>query len=77
MSNPIMQKLRHIGQPGKTTPNNPMQLLQQFRQFARGMSPQQAQQIITQKLESGEISKEQLENAKQQAQAFAKMFGIK
>ena len=76
MSNPIMQRLnRNV--PSPRTGNNPMQLLQQFQQFAKGMSPQQAQQIIMQKLNSGEISKEQFENAKQQAQAFANMFGIK
>ena len=76
MSNPIMQRLNHNA-PTPKTGNNPMQLLQQFQQFAKGMSPQQAQQIIMQKLNSGEISKEQFENAKRQAQAFANMFGIK
>ena len=76
MSNPIMQRLNHNA-PTPKPANNPMQLLQQFQQFAKGMSPQQAQQIIMQKLNSGEISREQFENAKQQAQAFANMFGIK
>ena len=77
MSNPMLQRLNRIGQPGMTPSNNPMQIFQQFQQFAKGMSPQQAQQIIMQKLNSGEITKEQFENAKQQAQAFANMFGIK
>jgi hypothetical protein len=57
--------------------NNPMRMLQQFQQFAKGMSPQQAQQMIMQKVQSGEISQAQFENAKQQAQQFAKMFGLK
>lgn len=72
--NPIMQMLtRNTSQ----NQNNPFQIMQQFQQFVKGMTPEQAQQIIMQKINSGEISKERFEEAKQQAQNFANMFGMK
>lgn len=71
MKNPIMQALNQKQQ------SNPLQVLQQFQQFAKGMTPQQAQSLIMQKLNSGEISRQQFDNAKQQAQQFANLFGIK
>lgn len=72
--NPIMQMLNRNTSQNQ---NNPFQIMQQFQQFTKGMTPQQAQQIIMQKINSGEISKEQFEAAKQQAQNFANMFGMK
>lgn len=72
--NPIMQMLNRNTSQNQ---NNPFQILHQFQQFAKGMTPQQAQQIVLQKINSGEISKERFEEAKQQAQNFANMFGMK
>ena len=76
--NPIMQTLNRSGQvkmPMRS--NDPFQMIQQFQQFAKNMSPQQAQKMIEQKLQSGEITPQQLESAKHQAMQFAKMLGIK
>lgn len=72
--NPIMQKLN---QKSQLTQNNPLQMLQQFQQFAKGMTPEQAQNMILQKMNSGEISKEQFEDAMKKAKQFSNMFGIK
>lgn len=67
--NPIMQRLNNQ--------SNPFQQFQQFQQFAKNMSPEEAKKMIEQKLQSGEISRQQFESAKQQAQQFAQMFGLK
>ena len=72
-----MQMLNKNAQASPQTQNNPVQMLQQFQQFAKGMTPQQAKQLVEQKLQSGEITQQQLENARRQAQQFASMFGIK
>lgn len=72
--NPIMNMLNRNTSQNQ---NNPFQILQQFQQFTKGMTPQQAQNFIMQKINSGEISKERFEEAKQQAQNFANMFGMK
>ena len=61
----------------QTQQNNPIQLINEFQKFAKGMTPQKAEQIIKQKLQSGEISSEQFEQMKQQAMQFSKMFNIK
>lgn len=71
MRNPIMQMLnRH-------QTNNPLQMLSEFQKFSSSMTPQKAQEIIQQKLASGELSQKQFDDMKTQAQMFAKMFGIK
>ena len=77
MKNPMLQMLNRSGQQRPTVQSNPVQMLQQFQQFAKGLSPQQAQNIIQQKLNSGEISRVQFESAKQQAQTMASVLGIK
>ena len=72
-----MQMLNQGNQAKTQMQNNPMQMFQNFQQFAKTMNPQQARQLIEQKLKSGEISQQQFENAKRQAQQFANLFGIK
>ena len=72
-----MQMLNRNNGQKQQTQNNPFQMISQFQQFARGMSPQQAQNILYQKLQSGEMSQQQFDNLKQQAQQFSKMFGLK
>lgn len=57
--------------------NNPMQLINEFQKFAKGMTPEKAKQIIEQKIQNGEISSQQFEQMKQQAIQFSKMFNIK
>lgn len=41
-------------------------------QFANVLTPQKAEQIVREKLQSGEMSEQQFEQLKQQAQSFAK-----
>lgn len=53
--------------------NNPMQMIAQFRQFAKSMTPQKAQQQIEKMLTSGQISQVQFESLKQQAQSFMQL----
>ena len=61
----------------QTQQNNPIQLINEFQKFAKGMTPDKAKQIIEQKIQNGEISSEQFEQMKQQAMQFSKMFNIK
>ena len=71
MQNPMIQMLSNR----KT--NNPLQMMQEFSKFSNNMTPQRAQEIIQQKLASGEMTQKQFEDIKMQAQMFAQMFGIK
>ena len=48
----------------------PLQMIAQFKKFAQGMNPAKAEEIVKQKLQSGEMSKEQFESLKKQAQDF-------
>lgn len=45
-------------------------MIAQFKKFAQGMTPKKAEKIINQKLQSGEMSREQFESLKKQAQDF-------
>lgn len=51
-------------------PNNPLQMLAEFKKFARGMTPQKAEQEINRLLQSGQMSQQQFEQLKEQAQTF-------
>lgn len=53
--------------------SNPIQMIAQFRQFAKSMTPQKAQRQIEQMLTSGQMSQEQFESLKQQAQSFMQL----
>lgn len=53
--------------------SNPMQMIAQFRQFAKSMTPQKAQQQIEKMLTSGQMSQSQFESLKQQAQSFMQL----
>lgn len=53
--------------------SNPMQMIAQFRQFAKSMTPQKAQRQIEKMLTSGQMSQEQFESLKQQAQSFMQL----
>ena len=72
--NPILHQI-------KTTPtqqqSNPLQMINQFQQLASKMTPEQAQQMVLQKLNSGEITEQQFSNAVQQARQFAAFLGKK
>lgn len=45
-------------------------MLAEFRRFAAGMTPQQAQAKVEELLQSGQMSQEQFETLKKQAQDF-------
>ena len=49
---------------------NPLQMIVEFKKFAKGMTPQQAEQEVNKLLQSGQMSKSQFEQLKQQAQQF-------
>ena len=71
MTNPILQML---GQRQNPQQNNFLQMINQFKQFSQGMTPQKAEEIIKQKLQSGEISQQRFEQLKQQAIQLSKLF---
>ena len=66
MPNPMMQML----QRSSRRPNNPLAMLGEFRKFARGMTPQKAQQEIERLLQSGQMSQEQFQRLQEQAKEF-------
>lgn len=45
-------------------------MLAEFRRFASGITPQQAQTKVEELLQSGQMSQEQFESLKKQAQDF-------
>ncbi len=65
MKNPMEQFLR--GNQQQSLPNNPIAMISKFRQFAAGMTPEKAKQQVEQMLSSGQISQEQFQQLKQQA----------
>ena len=67
MPNPMMQML----QRSSRRPNNPLAMLGEFRKFARGVTPQQAQQEVERLLQSGQMSQEQFQQLQEQAKEFA------
>lgn len=66
MPNPMMQML----QRSSRRPNNPLAMLGEFRKFARGMTPQKAQQEIERLLQSGQMSQAQFQQLQEQAKEF-------
>ena len=66
MPNPMMQML----QRSSRRPNNPLAMLGVFRKFARGMTPQKAQQEIERLLQSGQMSQAQFQQLQEQAKEF-------
>ena len=69
MSNPMLQMLNVT--KSAPTANNPMAMLQQFNQFKQIMRGRDPQQMINELIRQGKMTPEQLEQLKQQAQAFA------
>ena len=55
--------------------NRPNQ--QSFQEFARSMTPQQAQERIQQMLQSGQVTQEQYQLAISRAQEIARQLGIR
>lgn len=68
MSNPIMQLLQ---KSGNQRPNNPFAMLAEFKKFAAGITPAGAKQKVEQLLASGQMTQEQFEQLKAQAEQFS------
>ena len=68
-------------QNNRSNPNSPSDanagLLQRFQEFAKGITPQQAERRINELLSSGQMSKEQFNSLVNQAKAFINFFGLK
>lgn len=73
--NPILNQIKT--DPQSQQQSNPLQMLNRFQAFASTMTPEQAKQMVLQKLNSGEITQQQISNAVQQARKFAEFFGKK
>lgn len=69
MTNPILQAMRTSG-----LPNNPMAMMQQFAQFKQQMQGKDPQKMVEQMLASGQMSQQQFEQLKQQAEQFKGIF---
>ena len=65
MPNPMMEMLNRSARP-----NNPLQMVAEFRKFAQGMTPQKAEQQIKQMLSAGRLSNEQFQSLQEQAKQF-------
>lgn len=53
------------------------ELLKRFREFAKGITPQEAEKRVNELLSSGQMSKEQFNSLVNQAKAFINFFGLK
>lgn len=70
MSNPIMQLLQ---KSSNQSPNNPIAMLAEFKKFASGITPEGAKQQVEQMLASGQMTQEQLQQLKAQAEQFSQL----
>lgn len=71
MTNPMSQYLKSTSKSPMPN-NNPMQMFFEFRKFAQGMTPQDAKAEVERLLQSGQMSQQQFEHLKQQAESFIK-----
>lgn len=67
MPNPMMQML----QGSNRGQNNPLAMLGEFRKFALGMTPKQAQQEVERLLQSGQMSRAQFQQLQEQAKELS------
>lgn len=72
MQNPMLQALSQTR--SQQMPNNPMQMMQKFAEFKRQMQGKNPQAIVQQLLASGQMSQQQFDALKQQAQALQSLF---
>lgn len=71
MTNPMSQYLKSTSKSPMPN-NNPMQMFSEFRKFAQGMTPQDAKEEVERLLQSGQMTQQQFEQLKQQAESFIK-----
>ena len=72
MQNPMLQALNQ--QRNQQMPNNPMQMIQKFAEFKRQMQGKNPQAIVQQLLASGQMTQQQFDSLKKQAQALQSLF---
>lgn len=72
MTNPMLQALSQAR--SQQMQNNPMQMMQKFAEFKRQMQGKNPQAIVQQLLASGQMSQQQFDSLKQQAQALQSLF---
>ena len=66
-----------FGQTPRQQPTNSMQLMSQFQKFMHsGITPEKAQNILQEKLKSGELSEERFKNLQNQARQFSQMLQV-
>ena len=58
-------------------PNTDNGLLQRFQEFAKGITPQEAEKRLNALLSSGQMSRSQFNALASQAKAFMKFIGLK
>lgn len=58
-------------------PNTDNGLLQRFQEFAKGITPQEAEKRLNALLSSGQMTKSQFNSLANQAKAFMKFIGLK
>ena len=59
------------------TPNTDNGLLQRFQEFAKGITPQEAERHINELLASGQMSKQQFNELASRAKQFMRFIGLK
>ncbi len=70
MANPMLQQLSRQSSNPQVAPqqqNNPLAMIQQFRQFSKSMTPQGAKAQVEQLLQSGKMSQDQFQQLSQMA----------
>lgn len=60
-------------QPAPMMPNNPMQMVQRFREFRQAMAGRNPQAMVQALLNNGQMSPQQFEELKAQAMQMAQM----
>ena len=72
--------LNDLFQPQPQRPSqggqNPSQMMQEFRKFASGITPEKARQQVEQLLTSGKMSRRQFQQLQQQAKQLMQFFGL-
>ena len=68
MGNPIMELMQQNSRQRQG--NNPIAMLAEFKTFAAGITPAQAEQKIQQLLASGQMSQAQYQQLQEQAKQF-------
>ena len=75
--NPLNDLFRPQPQRPPQGGQNPLQMRQEVREFASGMTPEKARQQVEQLLASGKMSRQQFQQLQKQAKQLMQFFGQK